>query len=83
MTATLAGLAFADLAGWADDDHAVAFATFRRSAERIAATPPDDSPLGGKRSAWAAAAHAALAIPVGDRSAARRYFEFWFRPMQV
>lgn len=72
-------LAFADLRGWRADDHAAAFATFRRSAERmLAAAPPSG--------ATAAAAEALLAVArdaVESGSDARSFFEQRFRPHLV
>ena len=38
--ARLEPLAFPDLLGWAEDDHAAAFVAFRRSCESLAAGAP-------------------------------------------
>jgi membrane-bound lytic murein transglycosylase A len=72
----LSGLAFSDLPGWPDDDHAAALTVFRRSAARLIAAPPSD--------AWTPAARAALALPEAvDADTARRCFETWFVPTPV
>ena len=52
--ALLRPLAFADLAGWGDDDHAAAFAAFRRGAAVLAEHPPKPRALGIDAAALAA-----------------------------
>ncbi|HEY8383928.1 MAG TPA: MltA domain-containing protein [Microvirga sp.] len=79
--ARLEPVAFADLAGWAADDHAAAFQTFRRHCEHLAtpalrpAQAPDSALLAV---CWAALDHGAL-----SRTEARRFFETRFRPFAV
>lgn len=79
----LAPLSFADLPGFADDDHAAAFALFTRHAEAIldhrqplrAALPPD----AGLR----AVCRRAIESPARTRSAARLFFESHFTPYRI
>jgi membrane-bound lytic murein transglycosylase A len=76
-------LTFADLKGWADDDHAAAFAAFRKSCEAIvsggrpsrAARPM----YGGLHRVCAQAAEAGAL----DGLKARQFFEAHFKPMRV
>jgi membrane-bound lytic murein transglycosylase A len=63
---------FADLPGWANDDHASALAAFVRGCEALAA-----------RDAWRAACAAARKVPAASPAAARRYFEAHFRPYRA
>jgi membrane-bound lytic murein transglycosylase A len=76
-------IGFDRLAGWAEDDHAAAFAAFRRSAEHITAAPPKTRALGVDGMALAAVAHAALAADIHERNAARRFFEKHFVPQTI
>lgn len=75
-------VAWESLAGWAEDDHAEAFAAFRAAAPAV---------LGGVEPLRAAceagadlrAAAAALASAPLDTAAARRFFETRFRPFRT
>lgn len=76
-------LTFSALPGWAQDNTAAALATFVLSCQTIAHMPPDQ-PLGGDNLAqeaagqaglWAASCNAAKAVPPGDDTAARAFFE--------
>lgn len=84
-TATrLISLSFSDLPGWPEDDHAAAFAAFRRSAAVLAEHPPKSRGLGIDADALRAALARAAALPetlsAGD---ARAFFERWFAPHAV
>ncbi len=71
------------LAGWRDDDHLAAFATFRKSCAAIlAARPPSQlsKAIGDSLRAPCAAAKAAR---VETAPAARRFFERHFRPLWI
>lgn len=82
--ARLVAVDFADLPGWADDDHAAAFAAFRRSAVRLAAKPSTTKALGPNGSALARKGQTAIALgEVVDRAAARAFFETHFRPFRI
>lgn len=82
--ARLRAVGFARLSGWAADDHAAAFAAFRRSAERIAASPPKTRPLGPDGALLAAAAARALDLPATPGpAAARAFFEDHFLPRRI
>lgn len=74
---------FADLPHWADDDHAAAFAAFRRSCRYVL----DSTVRGSKaRSAGAglkAACAKALSLGVPDTREARAFFESHFTPHRV
>ncbi|MDP2125160.1 MAG: MltA domain-containing protein [Parvibaculum sp.] len=80
---------FADLPGWADDDHAAALAAFSRSCTRIArldAAAPLDAKTGtssiyGRAADWQPACAAALQ-PIAPGSA-RGFFEHWFQPVRL
>lgn len=76
---------FGDLAGWADDDHAAAFAAFFRSAEAMVANPPADGALRVTGASLAKVAAAALECPAArtDKTLARTFFETHFAPARV
>ena len=63
-------VSFQTLDGWQDDDHAAALATFVRSC-RTAGAPLQ------------AACRDAVRVAAADRTAARRFFERWFRPVEI
>lgn len=75
-------ISFGDMPGWDNDDHAAAMAVFLRTcpeasteaSQRLASPPP---PM------LEAACKAATRITVGDKAAARRFFETWFTPFRV
>ena len=79
--ASLVPVAFADLPGWADDDHAAAFAPFRTScAASLRRIRPCARPRRPSRPAWRPAA----ARRAGRRRlAARSFFETRFAPFEV
>ncbi len=83
-TTRLIPLTFSDLAGWPDDDHAAAFAAFRRSAAVLRDHPPKQRSLGIDAAALADALARATALPEGlSASDARAFFEASFRPLAV
>ena len=76
-------LDFASMPGWSDDDHAAAFAVYRKSCGAI---------LEGSRSMRAArpmfaglfnACEEARALGQADRDGARRFFEANFKPVRI
>ncbi|MEP9354102.1 MltA domain-containing protein [Xanthobacter sp. KR7-65] len=85
--ARLAPAAFADLDGWAADDHAAAFATFRASCAALRTPPAEVGPSsvatlrGGLALACAAAARLGTSAP--SKLVARLFFEANFRPWRV
>lgn len=82
--ARLVAVSFADLKGWADDDHAAAFAAFQRSAARLVEKAPTAKALGPDGIALAKKGRLALALgPKVDKTAARAFFETHFRPFRV
>jgi membrane-bound lytic murein transglycosylase A len=81
-------VAFAQLAGWAEDDPRAALAAFGRSCARLATRDPGaamaEDPALGQAAAWQAACAAAVDQPApGDAAAARAFFEAWFQPFQI
>jgi membrane-bound lytic murein transglycosylase A len=74
-------ITFADLDGWAADDHAQAFAAFRTScAPMVRSRSPDERPLA---SALAQVCRQALALTHADDAKARAFFETNFRPLRI
>lgn len=83
-------VSFADLAGWQDDDQALALAVFLKSCpvhSRQASSAPVASAglavLAGAAGDWQALCDLAAGITAGDDAAARAYFEAHFVPMAV
>jgi membrane-bound lytic murein transglycosylase A len=82
-------VAFADLPGWADDDHLAAFRTFLKSCERVVGNAREKAASTDKRPASSAALVAAcvqamrIAGEIKDKSAARAFFERGFTPNAV
>ncbi len=81
--ATLRAAGFDSIGGWPEDDHAAAFAAFRRSALHVVSNPPRQRPLGVAGERLVPAAKAALALGNPDAAAARGFFERWFDPLRV
>jgi membrane-bound lytic murein transglycosylase A len=74
-------VAFADLDGWAADDHAKAFAAFRAScAPMVRMREPEERPLAA---ALAQVCRRALALTHPDDAKARAFFETNFRPLRI
>jgi membrane-bound lytic murein transglycosylase A len=74
---------WADLAGWTDDDHAAAFATFLDSCrvldgKRLPATEPTEISAALRE----VCERAEASIPLDD-AGARKFFEDNFRPVQI
>ncbi|MBS1167302.1 MAG: mltA [Proteobacteria bacterium] len=83
-TAQLVATDFTDLSGWVDDDHAAAFAAFRRSADRLIDKIPTAKALGPNGAALAQKARLAVALgETVDSVAARTFFETHFRPFRI
>lgn len=84
--ATLLPQSFADLDGWAQDDHAAAFAAFRASCAALAVPPAEVGPA-SVPTLKAGLVHAcALAHRLGPAPSgrmARLFFEVAFRPYRV
>jgi membrane-bound lytic murein transglycosylase A len=77
-------VAFADIPGWADDDHAAALAAFRRGAAVLDLHPPRRRLAGTDAEALATAIRHAAALPADlGREAARAFFEAHFVPLEV
>jgi membrane-bound lytic murein transglycosylase A len=74
-------IGFADLDGWAADDHAKAFAAFRAScAPLVRARAPEERPLAA---ALAQVCRRALALTPMNDAKARAFFEANFRPLRI
>ncbi len=82
---TLSPVSFSELPGWDGDDHAVAFAAFRRSAKRLLARAADGAIKGpASPPDLLAACEAALAAGAGQGGAASKaFFEARFAPHRV
>ncbi|ACK50112.1 MltA domain protein [Methylocella silvestris BL2] len=79
----LESLAFSDLPGFADDDHAAAFAAFRQTAAAIVAGRPPLRQAAPPSPALISICRRALDEPCGvSAPAARRFFESSFRPVR-
>lgn len=77
--AHLTPLAFDDLEGWADDDHAAALTAFRRTCEHVAERTPRTRSNGVDGAALAAVC---ASLP-DNAAAARAFFEANFTPHHV
>lgn len=74
---------FSALPGWAGDDHAAAYAAFRRSAFRALEKPYRTGTLGIEATAFAPAFAAARAMSAPTAAEARTFFETHFRPFRI
>ena len=74
---------FADLPGFADDDHGAALETFLVSCGAMGAGQPSVRAAQPASEALQAVCAAALAQPARDRGAARRFFETAFVPWRI
>lgn len=82
--ARLVEIPFADLSGWAEDDHAAAFAAFHRSAIRLTEKNPTSKALGPDSTALSRKGRLALDLGQNvDSAAARAFFEAHFRPFRI
>jgi peptidoglycan lytic transglycosylase A len=73
---------WADVAGWAADDHLAAFSAFKASCQtfRNIKQPNDERPM---FSALADVCRRAAGVRPRDKDAARRFFEDNFRPVEI
>ncbi len=76
-------LSYAQIASWRDDDHALAFAAFLRSAHRIVETPPKRRHPAIDLNALVAVAHSAIGSGAMTADSARRFFEDHFQPARI
>ncbi|MBM6593908.1 murein transglycosylase A [Microvirga pudoricolor] len=81
--ADLKPLAFSDLAGWAEDDHAAAFRAFRRSCGPILDKQAELRPAQIAGAGLREVCQAASALTVRSKAEARRFFETHFRPHEI
>ena len=83
-TASYEPIAFEELPGWADDDHAAALKAFLVSCPQVIAGKDGTGKSGEPNLALRAACEAAQAIPAKRHvQAAREYFERHFQPHRV
>ena len=76
-------VAWADIAGWNEDDHLAAFKAFRASCKPIAAQtqpPADPKALG---TSLRDPCRAAKAADISDGAKARAFFEEHFLPLRI
>jgi membrane-bound lytic murein transglycosylase A len=86
---SLTPVSFADLPGWSDSDAAAALPALLRSCVRLSQHP--DAPFGsidsgvdyGSTAEWLPSCGEAERLPLGDKSAARRFFEKSFAALAV
>ncbi len=76
-------VSFADLPGWADDDHLPAFEAFRRSAFHVLTKPYRSGALGVTVESFAGAYGDSRETSPKDGAEARRFFERHFVPALV
>lgn len=76
-------VSFADLPGWADDDHLPAFEAFRRSAFHVLTKPYRSGALGVAFESFAAAYADSRETSPASGGAARSFFERHFTPAFV
>jgi membrane-bound lytic murein transglycosylase A len=82
--ARLEPIPYMSLTGWPDDDHAAAFATFRRSCESLIASEPALRPAMPPDRDLLAVCRLALGRPNNpSRSDAQVFFETYFQPVAV
>jgi membrane-bound lytic murein transglycosylase A len=76
-------VAFADIAGWREDDHLLAFQAFRTSCKPIVAqrNPPTDSKALG--ATLRDPCRAARSADISDGAKARAFFEEHFLPLRI
>lgn len=83
MGSQYAPVPWADMAGWADDDHLQAFQAFRASCKPISAQripPVDSKALGGS---LRDPCHVAKAADISDAAKAKAFFEDNFLPLRI
>ena len=84
----MAPISFNEIAGWADEKHGEALATFRRSCPKLTAGPDVKIATdGGEKTVtpaeWKRICDAGAAVKAGDNRGARLFFEENFRPLVV
>jgi membrane-bound lytic murein transglycosylase A len=79
----IAAVSFADLPGWVDEDHAAAFAAFRRSAFRFLEKPYRTGALGVTSESFAPAYAGARELDAPGGAEAGAFFEQHFKPFSV
>ncbi len=75
---SLSQSSFTDLPGWSDDDPALALPALLKSCHALVSA--SENAIAGDAMAWRPVCAAAADLPVGDRTAARRFFEAAFTP---
>ncbi|NVO13011.1 MAG: MltA domain-containing protein [Rhodoplanes sp.] len=80
--AQLEPVGWADMPGWAEDDHAAALAAFRASCRPIVAADQEADPRPLRR-ALIVPCRRALALRNATGDTARRFFEQSFRPLRI
>ena len=83
-----APLAWADVAGWSEDDHLQAYRAFRASCQPIAAerTPPADPKADNPKALGTSlrdSCRAARALDIADGAKAKAFFEDHFLPLRI
>jgi membrane-bound lytic murein transglycosylase A len=81
-------VAWADIAGWRDDDHLAAYKAFRVSCKPIAAQrePPADPPAANSKALGTSLrdpCRAARALDISDGPKAKAFFEEQFLPLRI
>src|SRR5262245_57841058 len=84
----MAPISFNEIAGWADDKHSEALASFRRSCPKLTTGPDTKIATDGgfktvTSAEWRKICDSAGAVKAGDDRAARAFFEDNFRPLIV
>ena len=84
----MAPISFNEIAGWTDDKHAEALASFRRSCPKLTVGPDTKIATDGgfktiTATEWTKICDSAAAVRAGDDRAARAFFEDNFRPLIV
>ena len=84
----MAPISFNEIAGWADDKHAEALVSFRRSCPKLTAGPDTKIATDGgfktiTPAEWKKICDSASAVKAGDDRASRAFFEENFRPLVV
>jgi membrane-bound lytic murein transglycosylase A len=84
----MAPISFNEIAGWAEDKHAEALVSFRRSCPKLTAGPDTKIATDGgfktvTPAEWKKICDSASAVRAGDDRASRAFFEENFRPLVV
>ena len=84
---SLTPIEFSALPGWREDNVALALPALRRSCAKLLAEPEEPTSDGAdqakRRHGLRPACAALTAVPEGDETSARGYFEAWFRPYRA